>query len=405
MTTRQPPAVEEPPAIVSMPIDPRESIVHTPNQVKVSVRFNPDLGTFTIDSSHQPIPTFDQVFKHLPPSIQRGPIRHYCNNSYDTQTIMQQNRVTVPNNIWAEAIAKATVCNINASVPGEAALSNFDDDCYMAVGTMLYKLTPIASTRTNKALSAVRRNALDKAKADAAHILDSAEKNAATITRAASVLKETLERERRNKNIPPAWATDAGLPLKFRSYDGASQWCVGFTFDYLPERIVYTAEDIDINLITQRNQRVLKTRSWSLVTGSAPVRTFVWVPLLNIYGTVSVNQCHLQSGFGYLPHIREDRACLAPADIPQQIQNYEHFKAFKESFIRCMNGDITLNSLLCGFLYLPPSVVAWFPPDVVQYIRTYGISNSLWNHPTITTEGTLTSVPIEQERAQTWTQQ
>lgn len=324
-------------SVIEIPIpEPEPEPEPLPPLPTVKVRVANQTAQCWIDGASAPLPHMKEVIKRLPSPHNKLKTRPY----EDLVDKIRQNWGIIPNSAWSNAIGQALIAQ-QASGPESEFESNSIQgaNSFLAVGNQLFKLIPTAVTRTNGALAAVRKRAVEMAKAEASNIIAEANANAVAIaSQASKALREAQEiRSRaRTEMPPPEWAVKARIPLRFRPSDnGQSAWHIGFNLHVSLRRY-------DCNYLSQSG--VARKRSWRAVAEPDYTYLLLWVPVVD--GQFSTSSIYVEPRLGYChPHISKTQACMELGIIPNLASLDDYYNL--EHLLNRTLGAAQLDSLLC----------------------------------------------------------
>lgn len=365
----------------SLLIDPTTEA--KPARVKVTVTCH--AGRYTI-TCNRPFPLPPAVLSCLPAKLQNvNGIDYYAQNGYALKDVMAKGSSAITNIQWANAISRAILRGDAQQTPGEVEATDFNE-AYVTMHGLIYRLQPIECVNANKLLTATRQTLLADAKSQAKSILDSATQNAKTITQQAAKIKAEVERERRNKVIPPAWASSRAIPLLWNG----EKWIVGMYINYKPKTITHFK-------FSDSTCTKLITHQWTVDPALPSYPIMFWIPI-TATGDFNITAAFVPEQFKNLPHATSYKTCMAPADILKSMKNYDDYASVVDSVTRCINGDIYVPSLLTLPNTWSAQVRAFIPTDVLAKLDA-GSYNAILD----LTSGTVTEELVKNTENKTWT--
>lgn len=371
--------------------------------VHVRVRVTPVERRVTIDTGAHTLPgelTSEDVLRFMPGEHQRT-LRNSRWHGYGITSVIQQIR-TIPLQVWADAIAQYILRNIaDNRTEAETMLTTQFDGGILAVGNLIYRLNPVAVTRTNRALAVVRRRAMDAAATAAQGVREAAAAEAASVRTLARREREEAQRMLRDAgSFPPRWLWTEGWPTRIID----NKPSVGIYFTYKPERLEWKGRYLNPAppaTPTPEGQRVLKVWYCPPTTKSIPI--LMWQPFNLGDGTYTVQGAQVDVNCPYLPHNRHDQSCMSPGALPPALLRSSDVHNLTDAIARTLR-TIDLASLLVRPRDWPTDVRTCLPPALSDFI--YGdlqgaAPNRVTNFSRVPcNEETLISV--EAEEAETW---
>lgn len=342
------------------PVRESEQAIHEQPLVRVRV-YRSEGGTVVIDTGDLELPSVNSVISYLPTSEYRKLAKQIYASRL--QFAVSSTLVTIPLQIWADAIGAAIIHRIHAIKDGEFLSKELDQNAFMAVGGTVYKLTPVSISRSNGALAAVRKSVQERIKLEAADILARAQIRADEIHTQARVSADSLmqaaitartdaQRELArlsSATAPPTWAMDSGLVLRFTN----STWQFRMTVP-----ITITGYEVYFTP-TGSDEKLLYHWDASAITVSCDM----WVLLDASTGKYQFEQLHLDKASPLLPHMSYTGACLKPGDAPRTINSIDAAKQLKSAIQRTFR-IVQLDSLFVGSADWIPTFGDGMPADL-----------------------------------------
>lgn len=353
----------------------------TSTAVRVKV-FRDDEGVLKVECS-RPIPELKKVAAHLTKTQQRD-VKYHIDYGRDVQGAIQRSQI--PYQDWANAIGEAIIQADADAAGGSFEANAMKEPAYLAMGDTLFKLSPVELVKTNKALAATKKRAIEKSSAEAKRLISEGQLAADALIRNAAVIekkaKDTLHRASRITPAPE-WAVNGGIPCKWNGYSWAVELAINFRIEYF-----------DVNFFDSRDNH--KRYRWDAVYQPfVPIR--LWVPV-NTDGSYALTAIYVDHLSSQIPHISYSAACLSLGDSPRTIKSQEDLWALQTSIERCMKG-VQLDSLRTYIGDWLPKFKHSVPADLYKALKGGDWRNA---EKLAKSLDAATPVPVE-EGETTWT--
>jgi hypothetical protein len=252
-------------------------------------------------------------------------------------------RNTIPYQKWADAIAEAiNIRERNSAAGAVSAVVVGDGIGHLALNGVLYKLSPANIVAPGKTLEAATRSIREKAKVDAALVIQNAKANEAAILANAQQVRTTAQQElervrRQNANVPPSWMLETGRPIRWSNVD--RRWSIQFNLNIFIKGMDYEFGD-NRGQVYRRSFESPRHDSYA----TNPLKTAVWLSLSGegtyTFGSLAIDPYCIQ-----LPHISIERACQGVEGLPPRITSSTELTLLARR-VEHANSRIQLNSLL-----------------------------------------------------------
>lgn len=328
----------ESPPLRGQPPTVRIQINRIPESTPERPRFT--LNCFVNDMAVDPPTCVQDILEFFNPA-QKRQLRP---RSYDS-ILNAINRATIAPRVWADVLGQWFLAR-EARKDGAAYESRaIDEGAYLTFGDTLYRLSPVAAVRTNKALATAKRKALESCQNSRDQILAEARVNAdALLAEARAKLAEAEEAQRlaRTRTPPPILAY-SGVPITWDRV--RSTWMAQMDLELQIEGF-----DLTFPLGQAPNVRRIP---WSFnapapagAEDREPVKTSLLIPI-GSKGEYNVTSIKVAPNAQVLPHIGRTGACLSVGDAPATLQTALDWARLRISLKRAMSR-VQLDSLLCG---------------------------------------------------------
>jgi hypothetical protein len=293
-----------------------------PEIIKAKVKITRDRrGILNIDASH-PIGGTRSIIAHLEDTKQRAQAYRFRDMSLDNCIDYCPD---IPITAWQAAITAEIIARLTPQESHDATEVTIVSNAYLAMGNELYKLQPVGTTRTNKALSALRAKIRASAMAEAERITTDARTNSERLIALANT--RVAEADRRlaaaagAPALPPAWATANNLNLKWQPDIG--RWCVGIHMLFRVEKWVADAHEAAPNSTPTNRHYCLHRKTWNALPASE-VKVLIWLPL-SPEGAYGITNMFLDWASPMLPHNKHSSSCLSVATTITRVDTYDRF--------------------------------------------------------------------------------
>lgn len=301
---------------------------NTETDVRVKV-FRDESGILKIECSRT-LPSLKLVASYLSREQQRG-IKKHLDWGRDVSGAIS--RSEIPFQDWANAIGQALVQADADAAGGSFEANALRDPAYLALGDTLFRLSPVELVKTNKALSAVKKRASEKASTEVRKRLLEGQLAADALVDVANRLKQQAEETLRNaarQKPAPSWAVESSIACKY-VYERWQVECF----------INFGIEHFDMPFYTENGDS--KSYRWEAVPQNR-IRIRLWVPI-NQDGSYAISGIYVDHLSQQIPHISHGSGCLSPGDTPRYIKSAGDLLRLSESIERCMTG-VQMDSLL-----------------------------------------------------------
>jgi len=339
-------------------------------KVKVKVTRN-RRGEYNVESSHMVGHTVS-IIGHIPDNKLRSQATRFSGHAIEMVMSYCPDISCV---MWQDAIAAEILARLTLQESHEATEATVVSSAYLAMGNALYKLQPIAHTRTSAAMKALRARVTNQSKAEAARIVADANTNAAAIVAQATArLAEANHVLHTNRNAPlppPAWA--AGYPLMYRTHDGVGKWCVGLNFNFyitkFEARLIEANPAYPANLRAPRN--LIHKKSWNAQrTGTVTipkVPVLMWLPLAS-NGNYHINALFMDISSPELPHVSHGSACMSLSTTITAATSVRQLEELRDRIA------FVLQTVEIYSLYVPASawderICKFCPPALLEHLK------------------------------------
>jgi hypothetical protein len=366
------------------PVNPTEIVTvvgdNIPIHIRVHITRDISLGRpWRIETNRPDIqPTrCSQLVGHLPPALTDS-IRQAGLLSYRITEVLGNGSYGQLEQ-WQEAIANQMLAAIRSENLEPIEVTAFNSPAYMAVGGMLYKLQPLESKSTTRALTTMRRRIrakleewekaeMAKASANAAAII------ANTVAKQKEVDAQLAELQRGVGTPPPNWAVRNHCIL-MQAENGL--WYVNMKLEVEVLRAEFEYAYVDP---ADPRKVIYKRKIWKCARPPV-VTTRVWQPINNtVTGEYIVTACYIEDIGSQLPHLSHDHGCVGLADAPPHLRTFDHFKSLKASLTRAMSV-INLKSLLIGFNAWAEPIKKAFSPAFKDAVTNEYVERALKELP------------------------
>lgn len=280
----------------------------------------------------------------------------YRDNYTSLARLINEYQISIPLQHWADALS--AVIMRHRSAQEETAVSELGaDGAYLAVGSYLYRLNPVARVSTNKAIAAMRRRIMDATRDQAQSIIATAEQNARAIQLAAQQMRQQAQREAeearrqaQTMDFPPASLVSGGAAVRYRR---THQWEVQLSYTF--------------RIVSFRFHEGDRTSEWP----AEPADSFdvkMWLPFSTdpaSVGSYAITSAYMDREGPTLPHASHQISCLAPQGLPQALRTAEDVANIAIA-IRRTYSIVQLNSLLRCYPSEWDSKIKKFVPAALQ---------------------------------------
>jgi hypothetical protein len=358
--TMQSIAPEAAEAVVTAPLPaPEPSALPT---VRVKIHQGED-GTIEIDAGSNTVPGINAVVSHLDKASQKV-AQPYVNSGYDLEGTIRKTRNKMLFQVWADAIGHAILASLSNKAGATFESQAIQEAAYLAVGDQLFRLSPVAMVKTNKALAAVRQRANDKARQVIKKLTDEAQMAADALVEDAKHIHQRAEeilQEVKGTCPMPDWARKGSIICRWNA--GSKRWELGMHI-----RVVLEGFDTKFHRVSDGTPHVY---SWPAKTVRT-VKTFLWIPIKHD-GSYAITSIMVDRHWPELPHISHAAACMSIGDAPAKLTNGDEFEQLKDSIVRCMKR-VQLDSLRTSYSSWGPTFHEAIPDELAAALETWGSS-------------------------------
>ena len=329
--------------------------------------------------------------------------RWYDLNRWVNETI---NNGTIPADVWETTLfswaMSIQIAHMQEETPG---MEFYDEDlakalvagppAIISIGSQLFTLRPSGMIDGAKALSLMRKRALDTIKQEKKVLLDSAKMEAGNIVRQAesrlSDIREEIARMAESRaNQIPDWIRENEIPVMSRPSEHNHPWLVGI---WLPLTIA------TVEILGRRTGAPAERKyTWHLNRGSTKMM-LVWMPINFISGAYCAGGIRTRDYD--LPHMTHGRTCMTLARQPAMVDNYRTYNQICEDLARAMQG-INLGSLLSrGTERWHPEIGKQLPSVVNEWVNSHISTTDLIDRSMAS--GIVEETLLEREAAETFT--
>ena len=294
---------------------------------------NPNDVEILIESGH-PLPDIRSVLVNMPPKVERYLKKEQRYGVPPLREAIRLTRSITTYQQWSDAIGSAILTRMSNKTGAVTDLKNIAEGGYLAIGETLFKLSPVALVKTNKALAVTRKRVLDKINIEVDLIKSSAKATSDALLE--NAVRKKLEADEYKAKIertvsltPPTFITSYGLPNKYSH----GNWYVGFT-------CLITLSSFEF-FYTGANGRDIK-HVWKALP-MKPMPIPMWVPVQN-NGMFSATSVSVDESFPVLPHMDHYSGCLGLSGLPSVINGRASVRALKQAIEQCF-AVVNLSSL------------------------------------------------------------
>ena len=354
--------------------------------VRTTVKKN-EQGAIEVTCSHR-LPEFDAIKTNMTHEYSKKIKKH---SYWSLNTHILNTQAEIPFQIWADAISAAVMMSLANDQGATSELQNITQSCYMALGTTLFKLSPVAMVPQTKALATARKKIRDVIELEGKQLRESSEAavtaildNAARVRAEALRLREEVKREM--ASIPPQWLIDTGYPIHYHRSNQIWEVQIVINFQitqfdlkfsgtgYTDKKYTWNAEHMDPHLIR------------------------LWVPV-KIDGDFQATAIHVDSHDPELPHITHSSGCMGLAAGPKKITRLCHLEELQYALEDC-HRRVQLDSLFTDIGALLNSFKSAFPKELADALKKNRVSGAIaLAHQAVDAQ----TINYEEETRTTWT--
>jgi hypothetical protein len=322
------------------------------------------------------MPTLQAVAERLTRSSKALLTAEIRRNYYTVPDTIYRKLGLIPLQEWADAIGQTILENLPREV--EFTSSPLNEGAYLAMGTQLYRLSPVALLAKNKALQVARRIAKEKADTEIKAYREQAQSAIDGLLADAKQKRQAAEEYLRGvqSNPPvPRWIRDNRIWVHYRN---------GVMFLEIKLTVVIVGFDTVFSY-----QGDNYDYHWDAVE-QFPVDLTLTVPV-DLDGSYSITRIRAVSESSIHPHISTSGSCLEVGDAPPLLNNIESYNRLCQSLVRVLRR-VQLNSLFCSPDEWMSIYGKAFPEDLrgaTMESRTANLARDLWleaNQPLLTSE-------------------
>lgn len=299
------------------------------------------------------------------------------------ETIRRPNYNSIPLQKWVDWIGQWLLAKEARKAGATYESRALDEGAYLSVGDTLYRLSPVALIRTNKALAVAKRKAMESVSAERDNILAEAKFNAQGIIADATKKQKDAEAiflRASSSTPPPSIVYSGGIPAQWDF--NKSHWLVGMDLNIIPTGFDFEWDHVEggeLDPVTNRRRRISRKceMSWPAVAQEDPLRGVK----ANILIPISADGSYALTGIKIapqsptqLPHISFSSACLSLGDAPRSLTTLTDYRLLKRSLTRAM-ARVQLNSLLVFYDRWRDAFLPFVPPDLDKALCGEGITS------------------------------
>jgi hypothetical protein len=334
-------------------------------RVKVKVNMSRENGA-TVTCSH-PVGSPNDICQHFQNNKLRTRAEYYAIAGYDLRQCIMRTASTITSEQWSHAIASEIIFRISNRPEADVELCAIAQGGYLALDHGIYRLTPVEMAPQSKALRAIHRHALDKAKVAADRLIVQANAQVSSIVSSANTkmleANALLAEAKANTQVaPPKWALPYQVPLRW--HNDHRLWCIGITAHIILTKFTY-------KWASAPEQYTIKT--WNAIPQPA-TPTLLWVPLQNDKEEYSQIAIFVDAAFNDLPHISKARSCMAITSLPPKLSSVVTIATLTQRISEVMRV-VELDSLLKGAINWHPNLQAAIPPSIQAFVLAGAISS------------------------------
>lgn len=366
---------------------------------RVEVKFNSERGGVEVllPDGGEP-PNFGEVSKFLPLKVAKRLSRSRSRSlTWESiSSLAEENQSWIPFQVWADALAEWLIVKEANATGARSEVRAVVQGAYLAMGTTLFKLSPVDMIPQNKALAAAKARALSRAKVAGSALMAEARTNVRGMLQAGLERKKKLEREvegleRKLVGVLPRWVQDAGIPTRFRM----GSWELQISFTHKLGSIWAGWE------VGAGRSRLERHELEFPVTGVRSIQKLAWMPI-SPEGSYSLSNLVLDKICQEMAHMSHSGSCMSLGDAPEKLASVEDCTKLGASLERAMS-QMNLQSLLGGMSEVVSQYEDGLPPDLYIALRS-GDSRAVngWMAAYANEKGITTLVAEDSERGETW---